>query len=86
MELSIQDWANTGYSGEDQIPFSGIGLFTSISVGQFMCAQCLYLRIKVTIQRSGWCPELLFLIVVLLNSTILTRVYPNSSVLWKVFH
>ena len=35
---------------------------------------------------NGWHPELVFQIVVLFNSTILTRVFPNSSVLWKVFH
>ena len=36
--------------------------------------------------NTGWYPELVFLIVVLFNSTVLTRVFPNSSVLWKVFH
>ena len=35
---------------------------------------------------NGWYPELVILIVVLFNSTILTQVIANSSVLCKYFH
>ena len=43
------------------------------------------LTLSIFYQKNGWYPELVFLIVVLVNSTILTQVFPNSSVLWKVF-